>query len=450
MIRKIFKRELKDMLLDWRFAVFAAMLVLLGSVVTVARSADHKQALRDYGTIEIMNSRMLDGGLSVNEGSFFLQPPRRPARMSLIAQGMQESLMERFFLSVYENPLSVLYPSADLLMVMGIVISLGALLLSSDLICGERETGTIRLLAANAVKRSSILLGKWLACLVTLSTGILLLFVVVAVILGLAQPDTWTQTDWGSFAALFLFSLIYASTFLMMGLFLSASTRHSGTAVVMALMVWTVVVFVMPALPVYLARELQPAKSPTYVMISTLRLEKERNEALEKLRAPLRAQKLSDAEMDARIDTNAVRRIWDEFSQKKRKVENPAFEKSMVQGGINLIMQQASPFAAYLIGGTEITGVGVVSAMNFTKFAQKQERFLTEYIQEKWREALKKNPDASKSTPLDLSGRPRSAFKGDPLLFRMAGMALPLLFLLIFNVLFFMLAWRKFLRYDVR
>ena len=84
------------------------------------------------------------------------------------------------------------------------------------------------------------------------------------------------------------------------------------------------------------------------------------------------------------------------------------------------------------------------------KYTKKQGRILTEYLQEKWQKALKENPDASKSTILDLSDRPRSEYKGDPLVFRVAGMVLPLLSLMIFNVLFFMLAWRRFLRYDVR
>jgi ABC-type transport system involved in multi-copper enzyme maturation permease subunit len=314
MIWTIARKELLDMLSSWRFVAFAAMLVLLGLIVAVTRSVDHEQALKDYADAESLHSEFLDNSLSLNKmGGFISSPPRRPARMSLIAQGTQESLFERLVVSVYEDPISVLYSSADLLIIMGIVISLGALLLASDLICGERETGTIRLITANPVKRSSILLGKWMASLVTLGTGILFLFVVVALVMMLMQPDAWTQTDWGGFGVLFIFSLIYASAFLMIGMFLSAKTRHSGTAAILALMVWTVSVFVMPSLPVCIAREVLSVPSPTYTMISTLRAEEERNKALNKLRAPLYARGLSDAEVEEQMDKKAVEKIMAEF-----------------------------------------------------------------------------------------------------------------------------------------
>lgn len=450
MIQTIFRKELLDMLSSWRFVAFTAMLVLLGLIVAVTRSIDHGQALKDYADAESLYSAVLDGGLSPNQmGGLISSPPRRPARMSLIAQGTQESLFERLFVSVYEDPISVLYSSADLLIIMGIVISLGALLLASDLICGERETGAIRLIAANAVRRSSILIGKWMACLVTLGTSILFLFIVVALIVTLMRPDSWTQTDWAGFGALFVFSLVYASSFLMIGMFLSATTRHSGTAAILALMVWTVAVFVMPSLPVYVAREVLRVPSPTYTAISGLRAEEEREKALNALRAPLYARGLSDTQVEEQMDKKAAEKIWAEFWE-KRRAENAAFERSILQGLITAVVAHTSPFAAYVIGGTEMAGTGVASMASYLGFTKEQEAALSAHLEKKWQEAVKKNPNAKKSDILDMSDRPRGIYKGDSFVVRMAGALLPLLSLLVFNVLFFVLAWKAFVRYDVR
>ena len=451
MIGVIFRRELLDLLLSWRLAVVASLMIILGTIVVVSRSATHHQALKDYSTAEAMHTQVLDSGISLHQtGGMLFSPPRRPASMSAVAEGTQQSLMERMLVSIYEDPITVLYPSADLLAVMGIVVSLGALLLSSDLICGEREAGTVRLITANAVKRSSILLGKWLASLVTLGTGLLLLFAVVAILQITIQPDVWSAGDWASFAALFLFSLVYASAFLLIGLFISTSVRYSGTAAILALLVWTVSVFVLPCLPAYVAREVVRADSPTYTMIQSLRAETERQHALEGLRAPLRARGLSDAEIEAQMDSTAVRRIWDTFWEKRRDT-NRAQERSLIQGAVTAVVEQVSPFAAYTIGGTELTGVGVASMASFLGFTKVHSAAMDQYLKAKWKEEAKKNPGLKKSAVLDTSDRPRAApYAGDPFVYRLAGALIPLLSLGLFNILFFALAWRRFLRYDIR
>lgn len=95
-----------------------------------------------------------------------------------------------------------------------------------------------------------------------------------------------------------------------------------------------------------------------------------------------------DAErVDARIDSNAVKEIVAEFRGKKR-AENAAFERSAIQGAISVVINLTSPFATYLIGGTEITGVGMASGFSFLNYTKRQERVLTEYLQEKWQAAV--------------------------------------------------------------
>ncbi|MEW6754744.1 MAG: ABC transporter permease [Candidatus Latescibacterota bacterium] len=451
MIRTVFCRELRDQVSSWRFAAFSALLLVLGLTVTTVRSTEHRQRLLEYSQAEALQSRMLDAGMSPGSGGgLVFQPPRRPARMSLVAQGTQESVMERFFVSVYEDPVEVLHRDSDLLLVLGIVVSLGALLLASDQLCGERETGTLRLTLANAVRRSSILLGKWLACLATLATGILLLFLGVAAVLVLLGPDAWTTTDWLSFAALFGFTLAYASAFLLIGLFLSAACRHSGTAAIAALMVWALAVFVVPSLPLYLAREVRPALSPTYATIHSLRVDDERREKLRALRAPLYARGLSDLEVERQLDTTAVRAVMDEYRQSRGYYEKASHERAMVQGLLCAGLAQASPYSAYVLGGAEVSGVGVAAMASFHRFAQQQEVAMHAFLEERWRAEALRNPQLRAGDLLATHDRPRAVYRGDPLAYRLAGLTVPLLSLVAFNAVFFMFAWRRFMRYDVR
>jgi hypothetical protein len=218
---------------------------------------------------------------------------------------------------------------------------------------------------------------------------------------------------------------------------------------VLALLVWAVSVFVLPSTPGFLARELVPAVSPTYAMIRTLRAEKERNEALARLRAPLRERGLTDLQIEAQIDSAAVKRIWDRFWERKRE-ENQSHERSLLQGAITAVVLQGSPYSAFTLGGCELSGVGIASLASYVGFSKGQGQALDQYLKQKWEAAAKANPDLKRSDRLDTSDRPRGEYGGDRLAYRLAGAAIPLLSLGLFNVVFFALSWRRFLVYDIR
>ena len=81
MIGIIFRKELLDLLSSWRFAILAAMLVLLGSVVVVVRSTTHPEALSDYAAAEKLRNELLDRGLAGGRVDGLISiPSRRPAR----------------------------------------------------------------------------------------------------------------------------------------------------------------------------------------------------------------------------------------------------------------------------------------------------------------------------------------------------------------------------------
>jgi hypothetical protein len=134
----------------------------------------------------------------------------------------------------------------------------------------------------------------------------------------------------------------------------------------------------------------------------------------------------------------------------KKRAENTSYERSIIQGLITAVVAHTSPFAAYIIGGTELTGTGVASMASYFSFTRGQETILSEYLEKKWQEAVKKNPNAKKSDILDTHDRPRGVYKGDSFVFRMVGTLLPFLSLTLLNLLFFVLALKAFLRYDVR
>ena len=57
---------------------------------------------------------------------------------------------------------------------IGYVLSLIAILFTFDSISGERERGTLRLMLANSIPRHTVLLGKFLGALISISAPLTL------------------------------------------------------------------------------------------------------------------------------------------------------------------------------------------------------------------------------------------------------------------------------------
>ena len=59
-----------------------------------------------------------------------------------------------------EHRVFAIFGSLDLAFIVKVVLSLFAILLTFDAICGEREGGTLKLVLSNAVPRDRVILGK--------------------------------------------------------------------------------------------------------------------------------------------------------------------------------------------------------------------------------------------------------------------------------------------------
>ncbi len=117
-------------------------------------------------------------------------------------------------------------------------IPLIALLLSYDSIVGEDERGTLMLLLAYPVSRTSIALGKYFGQLAILSLAIFVGYgaAIITVILGGTSP--MSELEWGIFYKLLGSSIMLGSAFIGLGLFLSVLVKDRGTAAAWAIGIW--------------------------------------------------------------------------------------------------------------------------------------------------------------------------------------------------------------------
>jgi Cu-processing system permease protein len=134
------------------------------------------------------------------------------------------------------DPIALLVASLATLSVY--LLPLVALLLSFDSIAGEVDRGTLQLLLATPIRRSQLLLGKFLGhvCVLAIAVGV---GYGLAGGLALAQAEgSVTATSIAGLLRLIGSSVLMGAAFVALGLLLSALARQTATAAAMAILTW--------------------------------------------------------------------------------------------------------------------------------------------------------------------------------------------------------------------
>lgn len=126
----------------------------------------------------------------------------------------------------------------DATMVVAVLLSFLAVILGFDGVSSERERGTLKLLLANAVPRSHVILAKLGGGVISLWVPLALAYAVSLLIL-LNNPDVvLTSQDWIRLVGLFLLSCLFLAQVFALSLMVSAFVRESSTSLAICLFAW--------------------------------------------------------------------------------------------------------------------------------------------------------------------------------------------------------------------
>ena len=142
----------------------------------------------------------------------------------------------------------------DWAFIIGYILSLIALIFTFDAISGEREHGTLRLTLANAIPRRTVLIGKFLGALISVSIPFILSTLVNLLMLSTASAVHLNTQAWGRIGIILFIALLYTCLFLALGLLVSARVQRSAVSLVILLLTWVTFVVFMPSTLASLAR----------------------------------------------------------------------------------------------------------------------------------------------------------------------------------------------------
>lgn len=241
-------KTLRRLLLEARFVASTVLVVLLfglGSLIAVGR---HQQVLSVYqqDLVRAQAESDLDHILLV----------KRPHSLDFIASGdwwdlprllavgprgveaVSSEVLKSSFLSGVED--------LDWVFLIAVVLSLLAIFISHDAVSGEREEGTLRLILAQPVRRSSVLLGSVLGLLAALLIP-LFLGLLVSLLIVLASPAyDLSPHDFAGIALVAVLAVLYLALFVLLSVTVSSLTRSSSTALLWLILFWVVLVVLLP------------------------------------------------------------------------------------------------------------------------------------------------------------------------------------------------------------
>jgi ABC-type transport system involved in multi-copper enzyme maturation permease subunit len=336
---------------------------------------------------------------------------------------------------------------------------------------------------ANSVPRTTILFGKFIGGAASLIIPFILALLVGVLYINLNPNIQWDGSAWVELALLTAASITFITLFYLLGLMVSAFCRYSAISILNCLFLWVLLILVIPNVCPYISAQLR--------RVPSIKETQRRHREIEiySIEAAGKMMKEAAKRFKSRYGT-----LFSEFESmsanvaEQRAAANPEFEammkafrqeaekatqelvrirregqeklwgdfntKAAAQTRLAKNLACISPLANFVYVARDLTGTGLRSLEYFDQAKGKYSGPSGPF----WQNVYKKEEEARKNDPtfredssfLDLGDYPRFVFK-EELLIGKLGAALPYWGILgLFNVVFFVAAFARFMRYDVR
>ena len=457
MLPEIIWRELLDHLQSLRFALTLLLVIVLMLTGSVLYVHDYRQQVADYRENVNENLQLLEDKTKRGLHRVVSFRPtqliyRSPSPLGFIAEGHEKDLPNAFAVDAFElvGPQTILrrnytlqrFDALDWVFTVGVILSFAAFAMTYDSISGEAETGTLRLCLSNSLPRATLLFGKYIGTLISLSIPLMIGICMNVLIISLFGVLPFEPTYWLQIGGVVLFSVLYISVFATLGLFISCLTRSSSVSLVLLLLVWVCFAVFIPRTGGLLASRLaelpdektiaRQASETGYEILK--RYGKDRFSARWSPGEPLtRSAKIADA---------------------KQAIYNEYRQRQLHQVKLAQNISRISPTAIYQIGCEALVGTGIKHYERFFKKAIEYRRSLLQFTYEEYPfnpNLFLEDADRQQLREIQISLDKIPKFDNPPSDFStgFAEAGLDILLLFLFNLVFFMGAFLAFTRYDV-
>ncbi|MGD2246503.1 MAG: ABC transporter permease subunit [Candidatus Aminicenantes bacterium] len=475
MIGNIIRKELLNNIFSFRFLISFILLLVIILATSVILTNDYVRKQDEYSRRQAEIENYLREYAHFNRLWSVLAPAQPPLAFYSLIRGISPEVnMEEF----NNDPLPVMFPLIDLTFIVTVLLSLVALLFSYDAVCGEKEDGTLKLILANRIPRSKVLLGKTIGGTLTLLIPFIFSLGLSQIVILLNPRVSWRGSDWGAFGLIVFSAILYVALFYSLGVFISSRHKSPASSIMTSLFIWVLFILVIPSLTPYAASFL--AKTPSRIQIERQidymgnverdelgrKLSNERRQEVIK-KYPFLAEELTQEERKKRIAADPdYKKAYDEMvreysagwneanriqSAKINRIRDDQERKEERQQKLSIILSMTSPLSSFTYLASDLSSTGMRSLRYFDELTERWRSVYNESVRKRMTAMRKKDPTMDLwNTPVDVSDMPRFRYVDEPLLERITAVLPSLAVLFVFNIIFFSAAFVAFVRYDVR
>ena len=271
-------------------------------------------------------------------------------------------------------------PELDWAFIIKVIFSLYAVLLAFRGISGEKETGTLRLMLSNPIRRSQLLMAKYVSIILTIGIPLLLGTLVSLTVVSVFMPEALSLAVVPRIGLMVLLAFFYLSLFVFLGLFVSSLVGRSSVVLLILLSTWIVLVVVVPNVSGILSDKLTsvPSEYQTAKQVSSI-LEEQVWGRIGQVKERVKKGELTTEE--------AIKRETDSaFEKGQEDVRNhyAVYENAMAhRAGMARTLSRLSPTALFQFASESVAHTGPRREEQFLKEAQAYSAVYDSYILEK-------------------------------------------------------------------
>lgn len=265
----LFRKEMLAHLLSYRAPLALALVLCLTVGEALVFRADHRARLDAFNRAEALRmdalSRQCESRIPLAAALSLLDQrvAMRPSPLAFVAEGRERELPNVAVLNAFRvaevrreqggNPLVAAFDAPDWVLIATIALSFFAVVLTFDGMSGEREDGTLRLVLSNSVPRWRVVASKALAASAVLMAPVAVGGVLQVVIIAAGGTLELGAGEAARLGVALLLVYLFVLSFVLLGLACSLLCSSSGSALVIALLIWSVLVVIVPRSSVLLS-----------------------------------------------------------------------------------------------------------------------------------------------------------------------------------------------------
>ena len=341
MLNTIIKKEILEAIKSFRFLIAVLLCLILIPLGMYVNLREYQQRQSDYQEAVRLYQQRSNGNIKMD---FPAEGYRPPSVLSIFSVGLEYFLPNKvitsrsgvFHLSNDQginNPQSLLFGKVDLLFNVSFVISLLALIFTFNLIAGEKEDGTLRIVMANPIPRWKILFGKIIGNYVVLLIPFLIAILLSLVMVSLSGVVSFfSSIILPAFLVILVVTLLFILAMFNLGILISTLTHRSITAMVALLFVWTIFVLSLPRMSPMIAEIIFPVKSPQVLDLEKSLVRENYEKELDKKRRELYDKLMNEIGMGGKgihvpPSTDEERAAYAKYDEAKKPLEEEYEQK---------------------------------------------------------------------------------------------------------------------------